>query len=151
MYKRQQQQGHRASACADLADAVAQSDIVSCATLSTEPLVWRDWLKPGSHLDLIGSFTPRMTEAAPDCFDGAHVYVDTPEALMKSGDILNAVAAGALRESDIAGTLADLCRGSVRPPAAADGEARPRTVFKAVGSPVEDLAAAVLVYESLAG
>ncbi|ROR23107.1 ornithine cyclodeaminase [Comamonas sp. BIGb0124] len=146
-----QQQGHRASACADLADAVAQSDIVSCATLSTEPLVWRDWLKPGSHLDLIGSFTPRMTEAAPDCFDGAHVYVDTPEALMKSGDILNAVAAGALRESDIAGTLADLCRGSVRPPAAADGEARPRTVFKAVGSAVEDLAAAVLVYESLAG
>jgi ornithine cyclodeaminase len=138
-------QGLPAEAVADLEPAVRGADIVSCATLATVPVIEAAWLAPGSHLDLIGSFTPQMTEAAPACFAGAGVWVDTDEAPAKSGDLLNAVAAGCLRLQDIRGDLAGLCRGQV-PGRAGAAE---RTVFKAVGSALEDLAAATLVYRQL--
>ena len=70
------------------------ADIVSCATLATEPLVQGRWLQPGSHLDLIGGFTPAMREADDACFAGARLYVDTDEALRKSGDLLGPMTRG---------------------------------------------------------
>ena len=138
------QQGLPASVAPDLAAAVAWADVVSCATLATAPVVQGDWLRPGSHLDLIGSFTPAMREADDACFAGASVFVDTDEAAMKSGDLLGPLARGVLQAGDIQGTLADLCRGRVPGRQSADE----RTVFKSVGSALEDLAAAVLVYEA---
>jgi ornithine cyclodeaminase len=128
----------------DLEAAVRQADIVSCATLATAPLVRGEWLAPGSHLDLIGSFTPAMREADAQCFAGARTFVDTDEALQKSGDLLDAMAAGTLRAQEVQGTLASLCRGE-RTGRANDTE---RTVFKAVGSALEDLAAATLVWQA---
>ena len=128
----------------DLEAAVRQADIVSCATLATAPLVRGEWLAPGSHLDLIGSFTPAMREADVRCFAGARTFVDTDEALQKSGDLLDAMAAGTLRAQEVQGTLASLCRGE-RIGRANDAE---RTVFKAVGSALEDLAAATLVWQA---
>ena len=74
-----------------------RADIVSCATLATAPLIRGAWLRPGSHLDLIGSFTPQMREADDDCLRGAAVYVDTDEALAKSGDLLGPIAAACSR------------------------------------------------------
>ncbi|WP_028221029.1 bifunctional Delta(1)-pyrroline-2-carboxylate/Delta(1)-piperideine-2-carboxylate reductase [Paraburkholderia oxyphila] len=127
----------------DLESAVRRADIVSCATLATSPLIKADWLPPGSHLDLIGSFTPTMTEAAPACFADAFVWVDTNEATQKSGDILNAVRDGYLSVADIKGTMFDLCRGT----RANRFASMQRTVFKAVGTALEDLAAAIMVYE----
>ncbi|RYY68356.1 MAG: ornithine cyclodeaminase family protein, partial [Comamonadaceae bacterium] len=130
-----------------LAAAVREADVVSCATLATAPLVRGEWLAPGSHLDLIGSFTPAMTEADPACFAtarGARVFVDTDEALLKAGDLLNAIAAGALAAGEVRATLAQLCSGE-REPRRSAGE---RTVFKAVGTALEDLAAATLVWRS---
>jgi len=135
--------GHPARAVADLAPAVASADIVSCATLAGEPLIRGEWLAAGAHLDLIGGFTPAMREADDACFAGAHVWIDTAEALAKAGDLLHPIASGALRREDVRGTLADLCAA---PPPARDAAAH--TVFKSVGTALEDLAAAVLVYES---
>jgi len=135
--------GHPARAVADLASAVADADIVSCATLAKEPLIRGEWLAPGSHLDLIGGFTPAMREADDACFAGAGVWVDTAEALAKAGDLLHPIASGALAREDVRGTLADLCAA---PAPARDPIAR--TVFKSVGTALEDLAAAILVYES---
>jgi len=135
--------GHPARAVADLASAVASADIVSCATLAGEPLVRGAWLAPGTHLDLIGGFTPAMREADDACFAGADVWIDTAEALAKAGDLLHPIASGALRREDVRGTLADLC--AAPPPAREPGA---RSVFKSVGTALEDLAAAVLVYES---
>ncbi|HYG41588.1 MAG TPA: ornithine cyclodeaminase family protein, partial [Bordetella sp.] len=89
-------QGFDAQAAESLESAVRQADIVSCATLSTEPLVRGAWLRPGTHLDLIGSFKPDMKETDPACFDGTEVYVDTDEAPTKSGDLLAAFEAGVL-------------------------------------------------------
>lgn len=127
----------------DLADAVARADVVSCATTSSEPLIRGEWLQPGSHLDLIGSFTPAMREADDACFSGASIYIDTDEALRKSGDLLGPMSRDVFQVKDVRGTLGDLCRRgkSVRVSAAE------RTVFKSVGTALEDLAAAKLAYE----
>jgi ornithine cyclodeaminase/alanine dehydrogenase-like protein (mu-crystallin family) len=136
--------GFAASASIDLEAAARKADIVSCATLSTSPVIRGEWLRPASHLDLIGSFTPRMREADDACFAGARVFIDTAEALQKSGDLLGPVSRGVLAPSDIAATLEALCRGQ------AEGRRndRQRTVFKSVGTALEDLAAAVLVMGS---
>jgi ornithine cyclodeaminase/alanine dehydrogenase-like protein (mu-crystallin family) len=130
------------AAAPDLAEAVARAEIVSCATLATEPLVSGAWLRPGSHLDLIGSFTPQMREADDAAFAGAALFVDTDEALAKSGDLLGPLARGVIQAGDVQARLQQLCRGERLPP-------RPpgqRTVFKSVGTALEDLAAAGLVW-----
>ena len=136
-------EGIAARAVTDLEAAVRSADIVSCATLATAPLVRGEWLAPGSHLDLIGSFTPAMREADVRCFEDARVFVDTDEALQKAGELLDAMAAGTLRMDAVQGTLAALCRGECT----GRGGAAERTVFKAVGSALEDLAAATLVWK----
>ncbi len=138
-----QREGVPARAVGDLAEAAAQADIVSCATLAREPLIRGAWLAPGCHLDLVGSFAPAMREADDACFAGAAVWIDTPEALAKSGDLLHPIASGVLAAADVRGTLADLCRRAA-PARDPDG----RTVFKSVGTALADLAAAMLVYES---
>ncbi|SAI71872.1 ornithine cyclodeaminase [Bordetella ansorpii] len=140
------EQGMDAQAVTGLEQAVRQADIVSCATLSTEPLVRGAWLRPGTHLDLVGSFKPEMIEADADCFARASVYVDTDEAPTKAGDLLAAFAAGTLARDGLRGTLFDLVAGRV-PGRADDAEI---TVFKAVGSALEDLALAARVYEAVA-
>jgi len=124
--------------------AVDGADIVTCATLATEPVVHGEWLAPGVHLDLIGSFTPQMREASDTCFSGASLFVDTEEALAKSGELLGPMSRGVFSAQDVRGTLADLCRtGSLRRENATE-----RTVFKAVGTALEDLAAATLVWQT---
>ena len=136
--------GLDAAATGDLHAALAGADIVSCAPASSTPLVSGRHMKAGSHLDLIGSFTPQMREADDEALRGAAVYVDTGEAAQKSGDLLDAFASGALRPADLRGTLEQLARGHVTGRRADDE----RTVFKSVGSALEDLAAAMLVLET---
>ncbi len=133
-------QGFDAEATVDLVGAVRQAHVVSCATLSTTALVRGAWLAPGTHLDLIGSFAPAMREADGECLRRGRVYVDTDEAPLKSGDILQAVAEGAFDAAQLQGTLAQLCRGE----RAGRGSADEITVFKSVGTALEDLAAAEL-------
>ena len=130
----------------DLAGDVTAADIVSCATLSNAALIDGDRLQEGTHLDLIGSFAPTMREADALCFARAKVFVDTPEALTKSGDVLDAIAAGVFAATALQGTLADLCAGRC----VGRRSAEEITLFKAVGTALEDLAAAELVYRRLA-
>jgi ornithine cyclodeaminase/alanine dehydrogenase-like protein (mu-crystallin family) len=141
-----QADGFDATAASDLAAACASADIVSCATLATAPVVQGAWLRPGSHLDLIGSFAPAMRETDDACFAGASLFVDTPEALQKSGDLLGPMARGVFSAADVCGTLQDLVRGK----RAGRRTAQQRTVFKAVGTALEDLAAAVAVVQAQA-
>lgn len=134
-------QGLDATRVDDLPQAVAQADIISCATLAREPVVQGAWLSPGSHLDLIGSFTPQMREADDAALAGAGLYIDTDEALHKSGDLLGPIERGVVDPRSVRGTLAQLCRGEV----AGRRSDTERTVFKSVGTALEDLAAAMLV------
>lgn len=139
-------QGLDAQAASDLVLACAQADIVSCATLATAPVVHGAWLRPGTHLDLIGSFTPAMREADDECFADSGLWVDTEEALVKSGELLGPMSRGVFAAEDVRGTLAQLARGQ----ATGRTDATERTVFKSVGTALEDLAAAALVWRTLA-
>lgn len=134
--------GLDATAVNDLAAAAAEADVISCATLATAPLVLGAWLQPGTHLDLIGSFSPEMREADAECFARSRIFVDTHEALAKSGDVLQAMAEGAFSAERLQGDLAALCRGERR----GRESDREITLFKSVGTALEDLAAAQLVF-----
>ncbi len=134
--------GIAATATPELETAVRQSDIVSCATLSTNALVHGAWLAPGAHLDLIGAFTPAMRESDGACFARGRVFVDTEEALLKAGDVLSAIAEATFSAAQLQATLTQLCRGEHPGRRSADDI----TVFKSVGTALEDLAAAELVW-----
>src|SRR5689334_22156343 len=97
--------GIPAIAVPDLAEATAAVDIITCATLSSEPLVRGAWLKPGAHLDLVGSYRPDMREADDEAVRRASVFVDTEAALREAGDIVQPLRSGALARDRIAGDL----------------------------------------------
>ena len=144
MVERLRAQGIDAHHAVDLEQGVRAADIVTCATLSTAPLVQGAWLQPGAHLDLIGGFTPTMRESDDECFRRGTVFVDTSEALMKAGDILDPVANGVWAPTQLAATLEDLCRSKHPGRTSADEI----TVYKAVGTALEDVAAASLAYDA---
>jgi ornithine cyclodeaminase/alanine dehydrogenase-like protein (mu-crystallin family) len=128
----------------ELQAAVASADVISAATLAREPLIKGSWLRPGSHVDLVGGFTPEMREADDEAVRRATVFVDTRAGAMReAGDLTQPIANGVIGVSDIAADLFDLCR-SVHPGRTAVDEI---TLFKSVGTAIEDLAAAVLVYD----
>ncbi len=128
----------------DLAAAVRSADIISTATLSSSPLIEGRWLSPGAHLDLVGGFRPTMREADDEAVTRASVYVDTRAgATQEAGDIVQPLRSGVLTESAIRGDLADLVSGAAMGRASSDEI----TLFKSVGAAIEDLAAAVEVYE----
>ena len=128
----------------DLEAAVAPADIISCATLSTEPLIRGAWLKPGQHLDLVGAFTPQMRESDDEAVRRTSVFVDTRAGCMlEGGDIVQPLQQGVIDESDILADLVDLTGGSH----AGRKDDQQITLFKSVGTAVEDFAAAKLVVE----
>src|SRR5712692_2467902 len=132
--------GIDAAPVSDLAEEVAAADIITCATLAQEPLIHGAWLRPGAHLDLVGGYTPDMREADDEASARARVYIDTDAALRVAGDIVQPLRSGHLARERIAGDLFDLARG-ICPGRRGAGEI---TLFKSVGSALEDLAAAQL-------
>lgn len=126
----------------DLDAAVGGADIVSCATLSSAPLVKGDLLKPGQHLDLVGAYLPDMRETDGTSVSRAEVYVDTyAGAQSEAGDLLQAQAEGVFDYGDIRGDLAELVVQGAPGRKSADDI----TLFKSVGTALEDLAAAELL------
>lgn len=137
--------GLNAEAVNDLETAVRTADIISCATLSNEPLISGDWLKPGAHLDLIGGFKPDMREADDTAIRRSSVFVDTRAgATREAGDIVQPLKSGVLSEGGIKAELAELTSGR-HPGRQNDDEI---TFFKSVGAALEDLAGAILAYET---
>jgi ornithine cyclodeaminase len=138
--------GFPAEAAADLDAELEQADIVSSATISTTPLVKGALLKPGTHVDLVGGFTPDMREADDEAVRRARVYVDTRAGATKeAGDIVQPLASGVLKPEAIVADLAELARGEKK---GREG-ASEITLFKSVGAALEDLAAGVAVYHAL--
>lgn len=139
------QAGLKAQAAGDLESAVGQVDIISCATLASDPLIEGEWLSEGQHLDLVGAFRPDMREADDEALRRADVYVDTRTgALSEAGEMVQGIASGAISEDDICGELSDLAMGRV--PGRQDDAAI--TLFKSVGTALEDLAAAELTMQN---
>ena len=140
--------GVNVEAVADLESAVTDADIISCATLSADPLIRGDWMCSGQHLDLVGGFTPQMREADDTTIAKARIFVDTDDAVQTAGDICDPLKSGVITDADILGTLFTLARGEA-PAARSTGDEI--TLFKSAGTAIEDLAGAVLAYERTQG
>jgi alanine dehydrogenase len=137
--------GVEVSVASDLETAAREADIISCATLSSEPLIRGDWLKPGAHLDLIGAFKPTMRESDDRAVSRASIFVDTRDgALSEGGDIVQPLRAGVITEDAIRADLFELAQGKHSGRTAPDEI----TLFKSVGAALEDLAGAVLAFEA---
>ena len=131
----------------DLAAAAREADVISCATMATEPLIRGDWLKPGAHLDLVGGYQPHMRESDDACIRRARVYVDSRWfTLGHVGDITTPIDNGTMSEADIAGDLFELSRGEVGGRQSADDI----TLFKNGGGGHLDLGTAKFLLSRLA-
>ena len=129
----------------DLEAAIDGVDIISCATLARDPLIKGDWLQEGQHLDLVGAYKPDMRETDSTAVSRAKVYVDTYSgALSEAGDILQAIQEEAIKETDIEGDLEKLSRGQCQGRTSNNAI----TLFKSVGTALEDLAAAELAIKN---
>jgi ornithine cyclodeaminase len=138
----------RAVTLEGLPQAAAAADIISCATLATEPVIRGKWLKPGVHLDLVGSFTPSMREVDDDVAARCTIFVDTREgALAETGDLIQPIRNGIISEKDVIAEFSELCAGKHAGRSALKDSAQAMTMFKSVGASVEDLAAAILAYQ----
>lgn len=124
----------------DPSEAVSLADVVSTATPSRQPLFDPGAVRPGTHLNAVGAYTPAMCEIPPDAVRAARVFVDDlAAAAEEAGDLLQAQ-----RSPD--GTIGDLMAGRVA------GRTGPGeiTFFKSVGIASQDVAAGVAALEAAA-
>ncbi|WP_321334986.1 ornithine cyclodeaminase family protein [Breoghania sp.] len=131
-------------ATTDLEGGVRGADVISCATISSDPLIKGAWLEEGSHLDLVGAFRPDLRESDDDAIKRARLFVDTRGgALSEAGDMVQPLTDGIITPEDIAGDLFELCRGEKAGRRFYDQV----TLFKSTGTAIEDLAAAIHVFQ----
>lgn len=117
--------------------AVREADVVCLATTSKTPVFEDGWVRPGTHVSGVGSFTPQMQEAPADFIARARVVVDMKEhALEEAGDLIIPLRDGTIREDHIVGELGELVAGNI-PGRTSDDEV---TFFKSVGNAVQDMA-----------
>lgn len=139
-------QGITAHASNDLQATLAQADVVSVASTANEPFIRSDWVRPGTHLGLMGAFTPTMAEAEPALMQRAQVFADSREAvLQKGGEVLQAIQQGLMAAADIQAELAEM---AAQPQRAWRDSEEAITVFKSVGFASLDLIAAELVFNA---
>lgn len=136
--------GVAASVVDDLDGAVARADIVCTATMTRDPLVKGERLRPGTHLDLVGAYLPDHREIDDDCVRRAAIHVDSRlAAVEESGDLVIPLSAGVITEHDIRGDLFDLCQGRAPGRTSADEI----TLFENGGGGHLDLMTGQLVWE----
>jgi ornithine cyclodeaminase/alanine dehydrogenase-like protein (mu-crystallin family) len=126
------------------AETVArESDVICTCTTAHEPLFDGNWLRRGTHLNLVGAFQPATREVDDVTVKRARVVVDTYEgALQEAGDLLIPIKNGTIDRSHIAADLHEIASGKK----AARTSAESITLFKSVGCALEDLVAAQLIY-----
>ncbi|MCA8881008.1 MAG: ornithine cyclodeaminase [Rhodobacteraceae bacterium] len=107
---------HRMSVADDLADAVAEADIITTATMAPEPLIRGDWLRPGQHVDLIGAFRADLREADDVAMQRARIFVDSyATTLDHIGELKIPLAAGTITREDVIADYYDLAAFSRDP------------------------------------
>ena len=129
----------------DLKKYTKIADIISCATLSKDPILKGKWLNydKQQHFDLVGGYTLKMREADNDVITQSSIYVDTFDgALAEAGDIIQPIAEGGISKDDICGDLFTLVGDDFR-----ENSKNPKTLFKSVGTGLEDLIGAELVFQ----
>ncbi|XP_063286443.1 ketimine reductase mu-crystallin [Pelobates fuscus] len=128
--------GGKIRICSTPQEAVTDADVIVTATMSTKPVLFGDWVKPGAHINAIGACRPDWRELDDTLMKNSVLYVDSKEAAAKeSGDIVISQAA-------IKAEIGELLKGTQ--PALSDKT----TIFKSVGMAIEDTVSAKLVYDS---
>lgn len=139
--------GRPARVAPDLEAATREADIVCCATMATAPLIRGEWLRPGTHLDLVGAYTPDMREVDDAAARRSRIFVDSRRTAVHSiGELAIPLRNGIISEADILADHFDLCRG-LHP-----GRQSPEeiTLFKNGGGGHLDLMTAGIVLERAA-
>ena len=96
----------------DLAEAVAAADIICTATMATEPLIRGEWLRPGTHLDLIGAYRPDMREVDDEALRRSRIFVDArATTLHHIGELKDPLARGVITETDVVADFYDIASG----------------------------------------
>jgi ornithine cyclodeaminase/alanine dehydrogenase-like protein (mu-crystallin family) len=124
-------------------EALRGADVVVTATTSAEPIVRREWLAPGAHVNAVGSSIPTTRELDADTMAAAALFADARESMVnEGGDYLLAVPEAGIGPEHIRAELGEILIGS-KDGRRSDDEL---TVFKSLGLAAEDLAAAEHVY-----
>jgi alanine dehydrogenase len=131
---------HGVDAAVSAQEAVRGADVVVTATTSQTPVLFGEWLSPGTHVNAVGAARPDWRELDDGVLRRAKVYVDSREAAQKeSGDV---IAAG-----EVVAEIGEVVAGK-KP---GRGSAEEVTLFKSLGLAVEDVVAAELVYRKALG
>ena len=137
--------GVTARAAMNVQDVMAVADVVCTVTSAATPILKGDWLRPGTHLNLVGSAVATTAEVDSGCVKRARFYVDYREAAMaQAGELLNAIKAGVVTAEHIVGEIGEVLIGK----APGRQSAADITVYKSLGISAQDLAAADLVYNA---
>jgi ornithine cyclodeaminase len=97
----------------DLPGAAAAADIICTATMSKEPLIKGEWLSPGTHLDLIGAYTPEMREVDDEAIRKARIFVDSRETTLDDiGELKSPLERGVIERGDVVADFYDLEGGA---------------------------------------
>lgn len=136
--------GIRVSVCSSAAQAVRDADIICTLCPSKEAYLTRDMVKPGVHINAVGTFSPTTREVASDLVAAARLYSDyTPSTRKESGEYLVPLSEGLIGEDHILGSVGELLLDRVQ---GRTGE-EDITIFDALGLAIEDVASAKLVYQ----
>ena len=97
---------------ASLEEGFAQADIITSATMTTDPIIKGDWLRPGQHLDLIGAYRPDMREADDTALTRARLFMDSRDTVLDHiGEFKDPLARGVISREDVVGDLYDHMHG----------------------------------------
>lgn len=138
-----QEIGLNAEATDDKSAATEAADVVSAATYSKTPIVLGKHIAKGTHVDLVGSYLPDYREADDELISKSSIFIDTKTAIHESGDLIIPLTNKIIKESDIQGTLIQLCKNE--DPGRLDKNEI--TYFKSVGYALEDLAIAIYLHQ----
>lgn len=125
-------------------EAVRGADLIVTATSSQEPVINKDWISPGAHVNAIGTHSPNSREIDSATMAAARIFVDRREsALNESGDYLLAAKEGLINADSIVGEIGELLLGT-KPGRNSVNEI---TLFKSLGLAIEDVACAEYLYQ----
>lgn len=136
--------GVKIEAVGNAEEAVREADLLVTVTTAKEPILKAEWLKPGAHINAVGSHRPDLREIDGATMKRARVFVDSREAIMaECGDVLLAVKEGAISGNHISAEIGEVLAGKK----AGRSSAGEITLYKSVGIAIQDVAAAQLIYQ----
>ena len=129
----------------DLITACGEADIITSATMAREPVIMGDWIRPGTHVDLIGAYKPDMREADDTLLNKSEIFVDSFDTTIGHiGEIEIPLQAGTISRNDLLGDFYDICNGKI-----GRSSSQAITLFKNGGGAHLDLMTSNMIFEAV--